>query len=73
MDDGNKTGKGIYLNTNCFSTTEVSQLIQVLYDKFELKCSLHSRNRIYIWTKSTPKFINMITPFMEESMKSKIR
>jgi hypothetical protein len=73
MVDGNKTGKGIHLNTNCFTTTEITQLIQVLHAKFDLKCSLHSRNRIYIWSKSTPKFITTVTPFIVESMKYKIR
>ena len=68
---GNNTGKGIHLNTNCFTATKIQILLQVLHDKFDLKCSLHSRNRIDIMT--TPKFIIILTPFMVESMKDKIR
>lgn len=72
MVDENKTGKGIHFNTNFFTTTLISQLIQVLHENFDLKCSLQSINIIYILSKSTPKFISTFTPFIVESMKYKI-
>jgi hypothetical protein len=48
MDDGGWNGKGIHLASNSFSTEEVELLASVLRDKFGIKCSIHTRNRIYI-------------------------
>lgn len=48
MDDGGRTGSGIHLNTNAFSLSDVERLCHILNDKFNLKCTIHSRNRIYI-------------------------
>lgn len=50
MGDGGKCGKGFHLNTVAFSTLEVKLLIEVLKTNFDLNCSIHSRNRIYIPT-----------------------
>ena len=72
MDDGNKTGKGIHLNTNAFSEKDLNLLILVLKHKFELDCSIHSRNRIYIKVKSVKFFVKLVEPYIEESMKYKI-
>ena len=72
MDDGNKTSKGIQLNSNAFSDQDLNLLLEVLRVKFELKCSLHSRNRIYIWSSSIPRFVELIKPHIEDSMKYKI-
>lgn len=57
MDDGGWTGKGIHMNTNAFSTADVHRLADVLSSKYGLKCSVHSRNRIYIWAVSAPSFV----------------
>lgn len=48
MDDGGWTKKGIHLNTNFFNLSDVERLVEILADKFGLKCSVHSRNRVYI-------------------------
>lgn len=72
MDDGNKTGKGIHLNSNAFSDKDLSLLLLVLKNKFGLDCSMHSRNRIYIKVKSAKIFCDLVEPHIEESMKYKL-
>lgn len=72
MDDGGWNGKGINLNTNSFTKAEVSMLAEVLKTKFGLKCSVQSRNRLYIWTGSTAKFCDIIRPYVHPSMAYKI-
>ena len=73
MDDGGWTGKGIHLNSNYFLNSEVELLSNVLKIKFGLKCSTHSRNRIYIWADSAPKFIELVKPHIASSMLYKIK
>ena len=73
MGDGNKTGKGIHINSNAFSEQDLKLLMEVLTVKFGLKCSLQSRSRIYIWASSVPKFCEIVKPHIEESMKYKIQ
>lgn len=44
----------------------------VLKNKFNLKNSIHSRNRIYIWASSVEDLIELVKPHMELSMLYKI-
>jgi len=41
MDDGSKLGSGFKIAINCFNLIELEQLCKLLYDKFNLNCSLH--------------------------------
>lgn len=72
MGDGGWTNKGIHLATHSFTEADVLRLIEVLTLKYGLKCSVHSGNRIYIWTPSVPTFINVVRPHMEQSMMYKV-
>jgi hypothetical protein len=76
MDDGNKTGTGFRLNTQSFTKIENLLLIQILKNKFDLDCSLHStgnnQQRIYIKTISMLKFKDLVSPYFHESMLYKI-
>lgn len=72
MDDGGKNGKGFHFATNAFSEADVNLLTKVLQDKFGLKCSIHSRNRIYIWASSTTQLSNIVRPYVHSSMTYKI-
>jgi hypothetical protein len=72
MDDGCWTKTGIHLATNNFSKTDVEKLVFLLNTKFGLNCSIHSRNRIYIWTKSVDTFIEIVRPCIHNSMLYKI-
>jgi hypothetical protein len=51
---------------------DLNLLILVKKHKFELDCSIHSRNRINIKVKSVEKFVKLVEPYIEESMKYKI-
>lgn len=76
MDDGNKTGTGFRLNTQSFTKDENLFLIKVLKDTFDLDCTIntHSKDlyRIYITTKSMPKFKDLVSPYFHESMMYKL-
>jgi len=72
MDDGGWNKGGINLNTNSFTKAEVTLLAEVLRTKFGLKCSVQSRNRLYIWSSSTAQFCDLIRPYVHPSMVYKI-
>ena len=44
MDDGTPDRSGFVYNTNSFTKEEVLLLINVLKNKFDLNCSIHTRN-----------------------------
>jgi len=72
MDDGGWTGPGIHISTNSFTQEDVMRLLNVLKDKYGLKCSIHWRNRIYIWAGSTGRFIDIVRPYIHENMAYKL-
>ena len=77
MDDGGKVNQGIKLSTNYFSYSECLFLIKVLYEKFELKCSVESSGHnnqyiIYIWKESMNNLRNIVLPYVHSSMKYKL-
>jgi LAGLIDADG DNA endonuclease family len=60
MDDGYKSGKGLYICTESFSLNEINFLINNLKSKFGLECSYHKVTngfRIYIFSTSKDKLI----------------
>jgi len=75
MDDGSKLGSGFKIAINCFNLIELEQLCKLLYDKFNLNCSLHKDKlnwTIYIKKSSAKEFANLIEPYMLNSMKYKL-
>ena len=68
MDDGGAERSGFILYTNSFTLKEVELLIQVLKDKFDLNCSIHTRtdklNKPHIQANSWDKFKGLIEPFV---------
>lgn len=75
MDDGSKQGKGIHLNTYGFTQECVKRLVLVLETKFNLKCSLHIKNkqhRIFIWAKSKDLLKSYIITHIHPSMLYKL-
>ena len=42
MDDGSLQNKGLHLNTYAFSERDINLLMEVLTNKFKLKCSIAS-------------------------------
>jgi len=55
-------GAGVHLNTNAFGPEGAQLLIEALNTNFGLVCKMHSRNRIYIPSKSMPKFKAIVQP-----------
>ena len=72
MGDGGKCGKGFHLNTVAFSTLEIELLIKVLKTNFNLNCSMHSRNRIYIPSKDINNFKGLVSPYFCSKFKYKL-
>jgi hypothetical protein len=69
MDDGTADRSGFILNTNSFTKEEIDLLISTLKNKFDLNCSVHTRNDrvnkpylIYIKADSWNKFKSLIEP-----------
>lgn len=75
MDDGSKLGSSFKIATNYFKLNELEQLCDLLYNKFNLNCSLHKDKlywTIYIKKCSAKHFSNLIEPYMLDSMKYKL-
>ena len=71
MDDGIIDRSGFILNTNSFTKEEVELLISALKNKFNLNCSMHTRNDkikkpylIYIKKDSWDNFKSLIEPYV---------
>lgn len=89
MDDGcssNTSGRRVvrpnpysYLCTDRYSKEEVEHLVDVLRCLFDIKAtvknskSMGNRCRIYIGTYETPKFYNIIYPYIIPSMMYKLK
>ena len=77
MDDGGKVGNGLKLSTNSFNYSDCTILVKVLYDNFNLKCSIQSAGKdnqfiIYIWKESMPLLRKIVLPYVHPSMKYKL-
>lgn len=72
MDDGENHKSGYVLNTSGFTLDDVKLLQAALYDNWSLETSIHSRNRLYINSKSKDRFIELIKPHFHYSMLYKI-
>lgn len=72
MDDGCNHASGFELNTSGFTLNDVKILQKVLFDNWSIETSIHSRNRLYINSKSKKKFLDLIRPYIHPSMLYKI-
>lgn len=75
MDDGSLLGKGYKIATSCFEKEELDQLCVLLYNKYNLECSLHKDGKyfsLYIKSTSAKKFAELVKPYMIDSMKYKL-
>ena len=77
MDDGSiksSQSKAVIFNTQGFRPPEVSNLCQILEEKFQLKCKPRQQKdgqQIYISGDSYETLSDIISPFLIESMKYK--
>lgn len=76
MGDGSLQNKGLHLNCYAFAEKDINLLIDVLTNKFKLKCSIHYHNknkpRIYIWQQSMPLLKEKISEHMHTDILYKI-
>lgn len=71
IDDGNFTGSGLLIATDCFSKEEVYFLAKILALKYNLKVSVHKKqkyHRLYIHKSSINLFINIVQPYIAPSI-----
>jgi DNA-binding CsgD family transcriptional regulator len=64
MDDGYYSRNSIKISTNSFQKENLQQFIKFLYNKFELKFTIHKDNSIYLSAKSFEKFKNIVNPYI---------
>lgn len=75
MDYGPNEGKGITLNTQCFTKNEVELLCDELIEKFDFRCWPKKNKNGYVISisgKSYENFVNRVMPYLDESMKTKL-
>jgi len=75
MGDGSKRNKGIVLCTDSFSLKEVILLINILFIKFDLNCTIHNdcnKYRIFINKISFKKLLVHIKPYFTNNFLYKI-
>jgi len=75
MDDGGKTKEGMHISTESFTISEINKLIEILNNKYDIKCTLHERppsGRIYVWVKGMKRLKELISPYLIPSMRYKI-
>jgi hypothetical protein len=71
MDDGYLTENGYRIATNCFDNESILNLIDK-FKEYNIDCSIHKNNVIYIKANSRIKFTKLIEPFVCKSMKYKL-
>jgi len=79
MDDGTPDRSGFVFHTDSFTLAEVELLVKALKNKFDLNCSIQTRNDrvnrpyfIYIKADSWIKFKNLIKPYVIPHFKYKL-
>ncbi len=78
MDDGSvksKQSKGVILNTQGYAKQEVSRLVRVLYEMFDLEAKSRKQkegHQIYISGRSYEKFKSLVSQFILPEMSYKV-
>ncbi|MFA5396502.1 MAG: hypothetical protein WC346_10890 [Methanogenium sp.] len=73
MDDGTRERSGVSFATIGFNKPDVILLSKILKHKFNLDTKIRKDNTLYIRKRSLNDFINLIKPYIIDSMKYKIR
>jgi hypothetical protein len=80
MDDGSPDRSGFVFHTNSFTLAEVEILVKTLKNKFNLNCSIHSRNDrvikphlIYVKRDSFTKLVSLVEPYVIPHFKYKLK
>jgi len=77
-DDGYWLSNGVHICTESFTLTELKLLVKILEEKFDLKCTIYSRDsrdsgfRIRISSQSIAELQKVLAPIMPSMMRYKI-
>ena len=77
MDDGTLAKPGVRICANSFNIKEIKLLVKILYNKFNLHCTIQylksiNKYSIYIKALSIPHLKDIILPYMHKSMYYKL-
>jgi hypothetical protein len=75
MDDGSKSHRALYLNTQQFDLEDQLRLIQILSEQFGIHATLNrdkTYHRIRIAVRSVDRFIELIRPHLLSSFEYKL-
>jgi hypothetical protein len=75
MDDGSNNGKNITLNTHCFSREEQALIQYLVLEKFAIHTTVvkdRSKYKIAVGSYEYDKFLNIVRPYIIQSMNYKI-
>lgn len=72
MDDGSKNGKTCDLCLCSFSEKSLQIFQNFVYEKWDLEFNIHKNKTLYLKQKSFNTFVNIILPYMHESMLYKL-
>ena len=78
IDDGSRSGKSIKWCTNAFNYEDCMSLVNILYKKYNIKCSINSAGKkdqyvIYVIKDSMPTLVNIIKDYIVPSIMYKIQ
>ena len=80
MDDGSPDRSGFVFHTNSFTLAEVELLVKTLKNKFNLNCSIQTRNDrvikphlIYVKQDSFTKLVSLVEPYVIPHFKYKLK
>ena len=72
IGDGGAVRSGLILYTNSFSVIDNIKLINILMVRYQLDCTLISRNRISIKAASMPRLRAIVLPYIHYSILYKL-
>ena len=72
MDDGCKNQNSINLNLQGFETENLQEFIKFLYNKFNLEFILKKDKTLYLRYQSVNNFLDLVTPYIINSMQYKL-
>jgi hypothetical protein len=67
-DDGYKTSHGISIATNSFKYEDIMFLQKIIYDKFNIKSTIHKGNRLYMLAESKEIIHNICKKYLPQEL-----
>ena len=71
-DDGSRTKESYNIATCSFTKEDLYEFKKFLFNKYNIECTINSANRVHIRKISNDIFINLIKPYIIDSMKYKL-